>query len=288
MEVEGRFKQLWRIAYPIILFYIITYAVQFVVMICDAVIYMSMLIYQNKEVSEELATKHLYSNLQIYSIFSGVACIIVFLFILWLEKRKMVKNGCYVVWDKLNLKVCILVVLAGITASFGINGLIELSGITKLFPLYEEEYVELLYNENVWITVITSVILAPVLEELVFRRLVFKRMRENISFIPAALLSSIIFGVVHGNMVQGVFAFSVGYAICYLYEKCNNLWIPILFHAVINGTSVVVAYSPVFEKIVMPNLHYLIFSLACVLVMLVMCKLVEQVVEGGLQSEENA
>ena len=164
--------------------------------------------------------------------------------------------------------------MLGLTASLGINGLIEVTGLYKLFPLYEEEFVEVLFDENVILTIISSVILAPIIEEIVFRRFVFNRMRESVNYLVAAVLSSLNFVVIHGNMIQMVFAFTIGMLLCYIYEKYNNLIAPIFLHAMVNATSVAVVYAPFLEDIVMTNLQYTIFSMVCVVIMLVFCKII--------------
>ena len=278
--MKQRLYQLWRIIYPVLLFYAVTFAVQFVIMF----VHMSVFILQgmngeNAGFSIETFEQETYKYANLYSIASSIVCILVFVILLLIEVYIQKKKGIYTKSYKTRPLAYLITVGIGITASFGVNGLIEITGISKLFPLYQEEYVEMLFHDNVIITIISSVILAPILEELVFRRFVFKRMRENVNYITATVLSSLIFGVVHGNMVQAVFAFIIGIILCYVYEKFNNLIVPIFLHAVVNATSVVVAYAPVFEKIEMTGLQYILFTIVCVLLMLLFCKVIDYKVE---------
>ena len=55
---------------------------------------------------------------------------------------------------------------------------------------------------NVVVQLICMGIIVPVAEELMFRGLVFKRFREKSTFFSAALLSSLIFGLMNGNLLQ--------------------------------------------------------------------------------------
>ena len=85
-------------------------------------------------------------------------------------------------------------------------------------------------------------LIAPVAEELVFRGLIFKRVRTYSNFVTAAFVASIIFGIYHGNVVQGIYAFIVGFLMCFVYERFRNIWAPILFHCSANTVSVLITY----------------------------------------------
>ncbi|WP_050636359.1 CPBP family intramembrane glutamic endopeptidase [Candidatus Stoquefichus sp. SB1] len=90
---------------------------------------------------------------------------------------------------------------------------------------------------------VTTVIFAPILEEMVFRGIVFSWTYE-LHPIVAHLLSGFIFGFVHimmsvlsGNLFEWVQIFSyffMGLVLSYLYEKKNNIYVPILTHATNN------------------------------------------------------
>lgn len=79
-------------------------------------------------------------------------------------------------------------------------------------------------------------IVAPLTEELVFRGLLYNRMKKHFSVLPAILLSAMIFGIYHGNSVQGLYGFLIGILIACTYEKFGSLLYPMLFHAVANVT----------------------------------------------------
>lgn len=78
---------------------------------------------------------------------------------------------------------------------------------------------------------ISIVILAPVLEEVVFRGLLLQRWQRKWDIKYAVLLSSFLFGIVHPDPV-GAIAF--GIAMCVLYLRTQSLWVPIICHSVNN------------------------------------------------------
>ena len=68
-------------------------------------------------------------------------------------------------------------------------------------------------------------IVGPIAEELVFRGMIFGKLRRAFSFWPAAIISGIMFGVFHMNIMQGVYASVLGVLLAYVYEKTDYLWI---------------------------------------------------------------
>lgn len=103
-----------------------------------------------------------------------------------------------------------------------------------------------------WLQILTVVISAPVCEELLMRGLIYKRLRSFMKPVFSALISSAIFGIIHGNWVQFVYAFAVGFIAAYVYEYTRNLFAPILFHMVANGISTlasVKSVSPYFDTL---------------------------------------
>lgn len=69
-------------------------------------------------------------------------------------------------------------------------------------------------------------IAAPLSEELLFRGILFERLRMALPFFWAALGSAAFFGLVHGNWAQGIYATLMGLILAWLYEKKNRLWEP--------------------------------------------------------------
>ena len=77
----------------------------------------------------------------------------------------------------------------------------------------------------------SMVIIAPVLEEFLFRGLLLHRWNKKWNLKYAILLSSLLFGIVHPDPV-GATAF--GIAMCVLYLRTQSLWVPIFCHAINN------------------------------------------------------
>lgn len=67
--------------------------------------------------------------------------------------------------------------------------------------------------------IVSAVIAAPLLEELLFRGMIYKRLRDLCSAKTAILVSAAFFGIFHGNLVQFVYAFIIGIMLAFVYEK---------------------------------------------------------------------
>lgn len=130
------------------------------------------------------------------------------------------------------------IALCGILASHGLSIMVSLLGMTGVLGTYDQTE-QMITTSGVLITALKSVILAPIAEELTFRGLVFRRMKEYSSFWPAALVSSLLFALYHMNIMQGIFAFIFGLLLCAIYDHFRNLWTPICMHAAANAVSII-------------------------------------------------
>ncbi|MGN0665651.1 MAG: lysostaphin resistance A-like protein [Huintestinicola sp.] len=80
---------------------------------------------------------------------------------------------------------------------------------------------------------ILSVICAPVAEELFFRGVVLRRL-SDVSRRFGIFMSAIIFGLIHGNIIQAMLGFIVGIILAYTVVETGSLAVSILLHMVIN------------------------------------------------------
>ncbi|MGE6260587.1 CPBP family intramembrane glutamic endopeptidase [Heyndrickxia sporothermodurans] len=102
------------------------------------------------------------------------------------------------------------------------------------------------------IVVIVSSIIGPILEEIVFRKVVFGTLHKYLSFFPSALISSIIFGLAHMEFVHILLYTAMGFTFAFLYKKTNRMLVPISAHVMMN-TLVVIAqilYREEIQKVI--------------------------------------
>lgn len=98
--------------------------------------------------------------------------------------------------------------------------------------------------KNIWITAIFTVVVAPIGEELVFRKLLIDRTRKYGAAV-SIILSALMFGLMHGNFYQLFYAFLLGLVLGYMYYTTGRVLPVIAMHAAINffGSVVTVLLS---------------------------------------------
>lgn len=131
-------------------------------------------------------------------------------------------------------------VLVGICSSILLNGILILSGFTKFFVSDYEQTTSQLYGGTLTVTILFSGVIAPITEELLYRRILHEQMREEYGFCIACISSSLLFGVAHMAIVQGVYGFLTGIVLCYCYEVGKGVKTSILVHVTMNLTSIIV------------------------------------------------
>lgn len=100
----------------------------------------------------------------------------------------------------------------------------------------------LIENSPLWLSLISLAVVTPVLEEVVFRGLVYTRLTKGMRRGTAVLLSSIIFGIAHGNVIAFVYAGLFGVVLACLLERSGSIIPGILAHAAFNAVSVCMEY----------------------------------------------
>jgi uncharacterized protein len=85
--------------------------------------------------------------------------------------------------------------------------------------------------------VVLAVVLAPLVEELIFRGCVYRFLKSKVSLLPAQILTGAVFAMLHANLLSFVPLLLVGVLLARIYEKSGNLWVAIWFHAFFNAFS---------------------------------------------------
>lgn len=92
---------------------------------------------------------------------------------------------------------------------------------------------EIVSGTNMWLTSIYTVLLAPVFEELLFRKVICDRMVKYGQG-AAIILSGLMFGLFHGNFNQFFYAFFIGSFFAFIYVKTGNIKYTIILHMMVN------------------------------------------------------
>ncbi len=169
----------------------------------------------------------------------------------------------------------------------GLNCLIIMSGLSPRDEAYQET-MTVMYSAPMIVQVICLGILAPVCEELVFRGLMFKRLRAQTGFLLAAIYSTTIFAVIHGNMVQIIYAFVMGMVFAYVYEKYGSVKAPILAHIGANMVSLICTELDSFGWMLEDPIRIKVITIACATIassMYVFIQRIDEKTENSINEE---
>ena len=167
-----------------------------------------------------------------------------------MQKRNVIKNVC-------------LIVILSIAVAVGLNCLLLFADIAQYSERYQEATV-VLYSPPFIQQILYSGILIPILEELLFRGLMFRLLRRWIAFPWAMVFSAVVFGAYHGNIVQFIYATICGVLLAYLCEKYDSIIAPVLSHMMMNLVSIILTEAGVFAWVMDSGVKVLFVVAFCV------------------------
>lgn len=131
----------------------------------------------------------------------------------------------------------ILCFVAGGVLNMVWSGILNLLHIQEVFSNQTQEG---LLASQILIQIVGLGMLVPIAEELIFRALIYERMKRALTVKQAVIFSALLFAVYHGNPIQMIFAFPMAIALAVVQEKGKSPIFSIWFHMGSNLTAIVV------------------------------------------------
>lgn len=135
----------------------------------------------------------------------------------------------------------ILIVLA-ISLALGMNILLTLTGLTQSSNNYTEVATRQ-YGVAWGLGILLYGVVSPLAEEVVFRGVIYNRMKQYFRVPLAIVVCGVLFGIYHGNLVQGIYGSILGIVITLVYEWYDSFLAPLLFHGAANVSVFIVSYD---------------------------------------------
>lgn len=135
-----------------------------------------------------------------------------------------------------------LLLICALSMALGMNLLLTFTGLTGV----SENYTEIAgrqYGVAFGLGLVLYGAVSPVAEEMVFRGLIYNRMKRHLRTGAAIVLCGMLFGIYHGNLVQGIYGCVLGIGITLMYEWYGSISAPILFHGAANAGVFAVSYG---------------------------------------------
>ena len=166
-------------------------------------------------------------NTQIVFLFCFIYCVLIFKKERETRLREIIK--CTVSF----IKICPIIYI--------------LSILSKLI-LYEfeeqDKVVELKRNfsENLVYNIITITMIAPIIEETIFRGLFYRSIKNLMPVSFSIIITSLIFSIIHQNILSFVILFFLSGYLTYIYERYGNIIYPIIVHSIFNSIMLFLIY----------------------------------------------
>lgn len=232
------FYKFWRVVYPPIIFI----AMQIIISMVAGIVFMVQAISKalpempDMMVVAQEITEYMMSNAMLVMLVSNLLCLPLFVF-LYVRQRKGHPRTTI---SSLRGSDIGLIFVVSVLANFVISSFMEAFNIVQYFPDYEL-LMQSLSGGSLWIQLLSVGLVAPVIEEFLLRGVVFGRLRAYMKLLPALLIQALIFGLLHMNILQGLYAFVIALLFGYIYAKYGRLLLCILAHIAFNMTSIVFA-----------------------------------------------
>jgi membrane protease YdiL (CAAX protease family) len=143
----------------------------------------------------------------------------------------------------------LLILPLGALAIYGVAHLLGLPMVNSQLPTLAPRGLS-------WAAVVVLLLLGgllvPFAEELYFRGVLYTFCRERWGVSVAALISSLVFAVIHFDILVAAMAFFLGLFCALAYERSRSLWAAILIHALSNTIKLVFVYGMLAQNMKIP------------------------------------
>lgn len=230
---ESGGKKIWRLIYPSLAYYGITLLVCLIASIIISYSVMSENLADVLEGQLEGVMTEMIELVYSYSLEMQMAAVALSLPVMIIfyqrDRRRRLQEGYVELLPDRSPVWMILVAVFGAITAYAGNGMISLSGLYQVSDSYEE-VAEVFYQGKLGLEILCLGILSPILEELIFRGLMYRQLTEMMSKKTAVILAALLFGAYHGNFLQMIYSFCLGLLMIYVYERFQTILAPILFH----------------------------------------------------------
>lgn len=282
MQQRNLGKQMWELFSPILVYFIVGVVVETIVFCVYYFLKMPAHIdtIQTMEdfmkVYMDMVEEVLQYSTEIAAL-SAACTIPVFI---WMTRRDARKEAALGIVQNKKAPLTKYVLVAGISIplSLGLNNLILLSNLAEYSEAYQKA-AETLYMPSLPVQILCVGIVIPIMEEYLFRGLIFKRIRRYTPARYAILFSAVFFGVYHGNLVQMIYGTICGVLLAWLYEKYGSIKAPILAHILMNIVVCIMKEADAFTWMFSKTMRMAAITVGCAALASIMFLLIQKIEE---------
>jgi len=170
------------------------------------------------------------------------------IFIYWLIFKMLNKSFAkYINFRKTDIIKNVSGFLCGAAIYFPVTFIISITFIKDLSPEATEAMEMVMKNTPFLLQILGVGIFAPIIEEVTFRGLIFSSLKKSMSLSLAIVIQAVLFGILHMNLQQFIYASVLGILFALLVEWTGSISASILAHMGFNITSILT--SNLFENL---------------------------------------
>ncbi len=184
-------------------------------------------------------TELLMGRLMELTFVAGLATLVLFWLVFLIRRKKITKEVCL--------------------RKFPVNGILPIAVLAACFNVITTVVVSYFPWPQSWIDSyaasassidgslmawLTAVLMAPVLEEIVFRGLMYTRLKKGLPAIAAAIVTSLAFGIAHGTIIWFIYTFIFSLVLIWGFEKFQSLGACIVLHMAYNLSGMALSLVP--------------------------------------------
>lgn len=162
---------------------------------------------------------------------AGVLALLAY-WILFLIRKKSFRQEAYI--GKMDIRGVIPVFLFGVTFNMVISVAMERIPFPASWIESYQKSSTALVSGYMAVNLLATILMAPILEEVVFRGLMYTRLRRGMPKLLAAVIVSGAFAIMHGTIIWGIYTFIFSMLLVWTFERFHSLKANILFHMSFN------------------------------------------------------
>ena len=235
MQNDDIGMKIWRVVYPPLIYIIVNIIVQAVMIVIITANYNPGAVITDGQT----VVNNLTESVNKYSNLVGLISALITIPIIYrFSKMEFLKD-----MRKKMTKSYLYLIPFAFLANTGLSRMISLLPSIDIFGNYTKVE-QNLFSGSIAIQALSLIVIIPLMEEMIFRGLVYKRIKEYTgSIYTGAIVSSLMFGLYHFNLAQGIYGFLLGLIFIFVYEKYKNILAPIVMHMLCNLFAVILSYS---------------------------------------------
>ena len=267
------FKKTWDILSPAVYYYAV-YNIAFILL----AFLMSLIL--DTTVGAKLQSRNGYEAMM-NVLLNSLAMLFGVLPLIPLLKGQLYRNKYLDAGPKAKPAAYLITIVIAFTSSVGLNVLLILTGFVGKSESYKQ-VAEKQYGVAFGVGFFIYGVVSPIVEEIVFRGLIFNKMKKYYPMWISVIVSALLFGAWHGNLVQALYGTCMGILLAYTYEKFKDFKIPCMFHAIANISVYTITYNQgLYNVVVRPYNAVVLIGISIVLIVLIEKKMLNAVLYGS-------